>query len=345
MNEDRVWTELGAIANGAKAARRKAFYEQSGGTVVIALVMEDQFDTWLRPLVERGDRTARDLLNGLYSSDLNLRKGKTRKCLFCDDRCSNDNSPGAFVLIKPDNEEASVKLGRCYFVCRACASPKNGLEDRVLAHFRIRGAGLSHIASGRVITAYGEKRVPLLGLKCEFDVDALCEYRHDPTEVTTLYCAIRAFKGETEAALALWEEWVAAAGADFDDLGRRLATFTVALVKVWFEVIADEEAPLENRREFARILTASAEDSPDERIGRALKAYEACGSCPLQYAVDNLLEVTFPPMHLSNTRAITPEEFEKVRENWEREGKDIEELMRRRESFRFIPGMRPAGGQ
>src|SRR6516162_7551212 len=255
MNEDRVWTELGAIANGTKAARRKAFYEQSGGTVVIALVMEDQFDTWLRPLVERGDRTARDLLNGLYSSDLNLRKGKTRKCLFCDNRCSNDNSPGAFVLIKPDNEEASVKLGGSYLVCRACANPENGLEDRVLAHFRIRGAGLSHIASGRVLTADGEKRVPLLGLKREFDVDALCEYQLDPTEVATLYCAIRAFKGEHDAALALWEELLLQE--------REITPFTVALVKVWFEVIADEAAPIEQRREFAKYLTAgSAEDSP-----------------------------------------------------------------------------------
>jgi hypothetical protein len=191
----------------------------------------------------------------------------------------------------------------------------------VLAHFRIRGAGLSHIASGRVLTAYGEKRIPLLGLKREFDVDALCEYRLDPTEVATLYYAIRAFKGETEAALAFWEEWVAAAGADFDELGRRLTAFTIALVKVWFEVIADEEAPLEKRREFATILTASAEDSPDERIGRALKAYEACGNCPLQYTVDNLLEVTFPPMHLSNTVPITPEEYEEAREKWEREGR------------------------
>jgi hypothetical protein len=127
-------------------------------------------------------------------------------------------------------------------------------------------------------------------------------------------------------------------------VGRRLTAFTIALVKVWFEIIADEAAPIGQRREFAEWLTP-AEGNPDERIERALKAYEACSSCPLQYTFDNLIEVTFPPMHLSSTRAITSEEFEEVREKWEREGKDIEELMRRRESFRFIPGMPPAGGQ
>ena len=139
MKEARAMTELRAIAGGAGAVRRKEFHDQSGGAIVIAFVMKDQFDTWLRPRAERGERTAKKLLNGLYGSEIDLREGATHKCLFCDDRCSKDNPPGATVLIQPDNEEAPPALGCGYFVCRACAQPRDDLKDRVLARFRTPG--------------------------------------------------------------------------------------------------------------------------------------------------------------------------------------------------------------
>jgi hypothetical protein len=312
MKEARAMTELRAIAGGAGAARRKEFHDQSGGAIVIALVMKDQFDRWLRPRAERGERTAEKLLHGLYGSEIDLREGATHKCLFCDDRCSKDNPPGATVLIQPDNEEAPPALGCGYFVCRACAQPRDDLKDRVLARFRTPSAGFSHIRTARVLTAKGEESVPLLGLQRDFDVDTLLEFTLDPAEVATLYAAIRSFKGEKAAALALWEKLVREAheAADTaDNQGRRLATCTIALVKVWFEVIADETAPIEQRREFAKYLTAgAAEDNPDERIERARKAYEAYGSCPIEYTVGNLVETIFPPLHLSKTRPLTEEE-------------------------------------
>ena len=114
----------------------------------------------------------------------------------------------------------------------------------------------------------------------------------DPTELATLYHAIKSFKGDESDTLALWEEYVAAE--------LYIPTFTVALVQVWYEIAVDETAPMEKRLRFAGLLLGKKGDF-DELIRELRKDWEVSGNCALRYTNDHLVACTFPPIHLRKT--------------------------------------------